>query len=904
MGLLRLVEQCFVGATIRDFGVRQLGSLMGLRRRVAKRRSVVGRIGILGQSVETFESRLVLYAASGNAWPSSQVVTLSFQPDGTNLGGVNSNLNQAFNNNADLSGRWQNEILRAAQVWAEVTNLNFVVVSDSGAASGSGKYQQGDATFGDIRIGGYNFGTSSLARAFMPPQDNNYSIAGDIVFNTGVRYGIGINYDLFTVAVHEIGHALGLDHTSVTSSSVLFSSYNGIKSQLVADDIAGIRSIYSGSAPRTADDYDLVASNQSFGTATDVTSEISKTKSSAVIGGLDLTTATDVDFYKVTIPKWADSGLTVTVQSAGLSQLSAKVTVFDSDQKTVLGIANGLGKFGGTFSVPISNPVVGKTYYIKVEGADDSAFAVGTYGLIIDLGAKSSPTVAAPKTTKANGRTPSSGGGVAEGGGTMDEFLASTPVIQTISPDTGISASDRTTNSPQIVLSGVGSILGRVEFSMNGQVLGSVLNLLGFWSFQVPGSLSDGTYSFTARGFDLLGNPLGTSDTFTVKIDTQAPDAPVMWAINGPAGNDGSLIVKPTQIKGTGVSGQLITIHDFFEILGTTTVDGYGNWSLTINGGLADGTHRLTATATDQAGNVGRASAAQTVIVDSSISTPELTGVTQDTGISDSDNVTQSRNIQVNGIAEAGSTVTLYRDGRIQGTTVTTSNGTWTFNSTDPTGDGTYSFTALAVDPAGNRSDLSRPLTVTVDNQIAAPSISFVTRTTSLLLIQTLTVQGRSDPETQVELTSNGSRLGTATTDANGIWTYQFNTLILSSGVFRFAATAEDRAGNQPESTQYDLIVGSGAPVVSSFALFTPLTLTLNGLLSITTTPTLTGVAPKGSTISLFDGTLYLGSTTTGANGRWSFNSPALSKGRHNLVAVAEDSSGHGLPSSVLTFLV
>src|SRR5207245_11664107 len=46
---------------------------------------------------------------------------------------------------------WQSQILRGAQVWAQQSGLNFEVVSDSGGATGSGNYEQGDPTMGDIR---------------------------------------------------------------------------------------------------------------------------------------------------------------------------------------------------------------------------------------------------------------------------------------------------------------------------------------------------------------------------------------------------------------------------------------------------------------------------------------------------------------------------------------------------------------------------------------------------------------------------------------------------------------------------------------------------------------------------------------------------------------------------------
>src|SRR5262245_57907279 len=38
-------------------------------------------------AVEAIESRLVLYSATGNAWPVPQLVTISFMPDGTNVNG-------------------------------------------------------------------------------------------------------------------------------------------------------------------------------------------------------------------------------------------------------------------------------------------------------------------------------------------------------------------------------------------------------------------------------------------------------------------------------------------------------------------------------------------------------------------------------------------------------------------------------------------------------------------------------------------------------------------------------------------------------------------------------------------------------------------------------------------------
>ena len=75
-----------------------------------------------------------------------------------------------------------------------------------------------------------------------------------MTFNTGQSFNVGSTYDLFTVAMHEFGHALGLGESSV-SGAVEYGTYTGRKTGLASDDIAGIRSIYSSNAARTADAY-------------------------------------------------------------------------------------------------------------------------------------------------------------------------------------------------------------------------------------------------------------------------------------------------------------------------------------------------------------------------------------------------------------------------------------------------------------------------------------------------------------------------------------------------------------------------------------------------------------------------------------------------------------------------
>ncbi len=374
-------------------------------------------------TVEALESRLVPYSTTGNAWPHPGLVTISFVPDGTIIGSnssgyVYSNLFATLNAHAGwTTATWENQILKAAQVWAQQTNLNFAVVADSGATLGTGSYQQGDPTMGDIRISGYNFGNSNyLAVGDFPPTGNNYSIAGDISFNTGQGWNIGSTYDLFSVAAHEIGHALGLDHSSY-ATAVMAASYGGTRPGLAGDDVNGIRTIYTAGAAPSPDAYDAAGSNGSFSTASNLSAQISPATLTALVTNLDITTTPDQDYYQVTAPAGAAGQVTVAVQSKGLSLLAPTLTVYAANQSTVLASASGAGQYGTTLTATVSGVSAGQTFYVKVTGADTTAFGTGTYALALNFGTGSTPTAAPPNTQTANGSTTSCQGSAAQTSG-------------------------------------------------------------------------------------------------------------------------------------------------------------------------------------------------------------------------------------------------------------------------------------------------------------------------------------------------------------------------------------------------------------------------------------------------------------------------------------------------------
>lgn len=222
----------------------------------------------------------------------------------------------------------QSEIERALAEWARVAQLRFTRSSD-GTGTRTINILFGAGSHGDSYA--FDGPGKVLAHTFYPAPPNPESLAGDLHFDDDESWSIGADVDVYSVALHELGHALGLGHSDKVGT-VMYPYYRRATS-LTDEDITAIRGLYAASSttpPATPNPLQITV--RDIAASTTATS-ISLT--GQVTGGQDPLrvtwrsdrgnsgTATGTRTWSFTAPLLAgDNNLTITAQDA----LSTSVT--------------------------------------------------------------------------------------------------------------------------------------------------------------------------------------------------------------------------------------------------------------------------------------------------------------------------------------------------------------------------------------------------------------------------------------------------------------------------------------------------------------------------------------------------------------------------------------------------
>jgi hypothetical protein len=495
------------------------------------------------------------------------------------------------------------------------------------------------------------------------------------------------------------------------------------------------------------------------------------------------------------------------------------------------------------------------------------------------------------------------------------------PTLTGITDDTG-TAGDLVTNDTSLAFTGTAAPDSLVEIFVDGVsvAFGNADNS-GDWSIDMTsqyGEFAEGSYAIQI--LQTLGGTTKISAAQTLTVDTTVA-APCIMGISPDAGiddSDGITSSSTLVVFGEAEANSTIAIWDGATFLGTTVADPCGCWAYTTPA-LSDGTHSFTTIATDVAGNVSAASAARTMTVDTTVAAPVISPViTDDTGISDTDRITNDTTFTLTGTAEAFSTVTVHVDGTttITGTVVADASGNWSFTTTELAGQSNYFCYATATDLAGNTSGHLSPVVVSLDTEAptTVPVIGAISTDTGasatdgIARDRTVVLTGTGEANSLVEVLLDGNSLGIATVDTSGAWTFDYRNTVLTDGTYHFTARTTDAAGNaSPLSGDFAVVIDTVAPAA---AMVTGISddsgVSGSDYVSNDTNLVIDGTAEANAVVEVFLDGLSRGTATADGSGGWSFDATAitLADGHHQLITRVSDVAGNSRLSAPVDVLV
>lgn len=243
-----------------------------------------------------------------------------------------------------------------------------------------------------------------------------------------------------------------------------------------------------------------------------------------------------------------------------------------------------------------------------------------------------------------------------------------------------------------------------------------------------------------------------------------------------------------------------------------------------------------------------------------------LLGIGTDTGLSATDAVTQAPVTTLRGFAEAGSRVTITREGEAIGTALADpGTGAFLVTLATPLGEGRHALRVQATDAAGNLSLPSRAFAVVVDNTAVAPVVDSIAPDVGRSGADLVTgravreVTGSAEAGARVELLVDGVLVSADTARPDGRFTLAARDAATAEGTYAVQVRMTDVAGNQAHSAPVAVTVDRTPPAAPVLRGIAPRTGPEDGdPLTSEAITTVTGTAEAGSLVTIYLGRPYL----------------------------------------------
>lgn len=231
--------------------------------------------------------------------------------------------------------KYKADIIRAMNTWASFVQVTFTEVDKPA--------QPRTIDFSFAAIDGRD---QTLAYSYFPIPVNKDPIAGDVCFDTAENWNS--NY-LYEVALHEIGHSLGLPH-SKDNSAVMAPYYDG-SDELTWDDIDRIRKVYASIS-------DGFEPNNTRATAADIEPGVEQTRI--------FQSENDPDWFKFTLTQRAKVEISALAEWEGL----------EGGLQWYISPPGAIGYLSSDYGTGQTSVLDPGTYYLSVEAEPVSSYTI------------------------------------------------------------------------------------------------------------------------------------------------------------------------------------------------------------------------------------------------------------------------------------------------------------------------------------------------------------------------------------------------------------------------------------------------------------------------------------------------------------------------------------------------